>query len=153
MLCLVIVVVGLVAVVYGFKFALARNAPVQDTAGVATGHGASFPSGHIANAILLWGLADWSVRTWPAPLWVRRAIRVGRWIAPFAVFLTMMLLDYHWLSDFVGGAAVGVILLALVLWPAWAQIAAWFDARWPAAPARRGRSRRGPPRRGRSRPA
>lgn len=131
LLRLLVAVVALAAVVYGFKFALARNAPGQDAQGITAGHGASFPSGHIANAILLWGWADWSVRTWPAPEWLRRAIRAGRWVAPFAVFVAMMLLNYHWLSDMLGGAAVGVILLAFDLWPGWSRVAGRLDARWP----------------------
>lgn len=139
---LLVAVVSLAAVVYGFKFGLARNAPIQEIQGVPAGHGASFPSGHIANAILLWGLADWSVQTWPTPPRLRLAVRVGRWIAPVAVFVAMMLLNYHWLSDFIGGAAVGVILFALALWPRWSRVAAEIDARWPASLVRRARARR-----------
>jgi membrane-associated phospholipid phosphatase len=130
---LLVGVISLAAVVYGFKFGLARNAPIQDIQGVPAGHGASFPSGHIANAILLWGLGDWSVQTWPTPLRLRQAVRIGRWIAPVAVFVAMMLLNYHWLSDFLGGAAVGVILLALVLRPEWSEVATAIDRRWPRA--------------------
>ena len=139
---LVIAVLSLAAVVYGFKFGLARNAPIQDIQGVPTGHGASFPSGHMANAILLWGLADWSVQTWPTPSRLQRAVRLGRWIAPPAVFVAMMLLNYHWLSDFIGGAAVGVILLGLALWPRWSDVAARTDARWPRSSSPPGRPHR-----------
>jgi membrane-associated phospholipid phosphatase len=130
---LLIAVLSLGAVVYGFKFGLARNAPIQDIQGVPAGRGASFPSGHIANAILLWGLADWSVRTWPTPPWLSKVIRIARFVAPVAVLVAMMLLNYHWLSDFIGGAAVGVILLAVALWPGWTPAAAAMDARWPRA--------------------
>jgi membrane-associated phospholipid phosphatase len=143
MLRLLVAVLSLAVVVYGFKFGLARNAPVQDAQGVAAGHGASFPSGHIANAILLWGLADWSARTWAPPSPLRAAIRVGRWIAPEAVFVSMMLLDYHWLSDFIGGVAVGVILLAFAQWQVWSPTAAWVDSRWPRSLAPSGWPRRG----------
>jgi membrane-associated phospholipid phosphatase len=135
-------VLSLAAVVYGFKFGLARNAPIQDIQGVPAGHGASFPSGHIANAILLWGLADWSVQTWPTPHRLRAVIRIGRFVAPVAVVVTMMLLNYHWLSDFIGGAAVGVILLAVALWPGWTQAAMAIDARWPRALNRQKNARR-----------
>ncbi len=126
---LVVAGVSLAVVVYGFKLGLARNAPIQDAHGVPAGQGASFPSGHMANAVLLWGLADWSVRRWYAPARLRNAIRVSRWIAPVAVFACMMLLDYHWLSDFIGGAAVGVMLLALALWPRWSAAAGGLDTR------------------------
>jgi membrane-associated phospholipid phosphatase len=137
---LFVAALSLAVVVYAFKFGLARNAPIQEIQGVPAGHGASFPSGHIANAILLWGLADWSVQTWPTSPPLRRAIRIGRGIAPVAVFVAMMLLNYHWLSDFIGGLAVGVVLLALTLWPGWTEAATRIDAGWP--PALRGRSLR-----------
>lgn len=126
---LIVAAVGLAVVVYGFKLGLARNAPIQDEHGVPAGQGASFPSGHMANAVLLWGLADWSVRQWSAPERLRAAIRIGRWIAPVAVFVCMMLLNYHWLSDFIGGAAVGVMLLALALRPLWSVVASRIDIR------------------------
>ena len=121
--------VSLAVVVYGFKLGLARNAPIQVAHGVTPGQGASFPSGHMANAVLLWGLADWSVRRWFAPARLRAAIRIGRWIAPVAILVCMTLLNYHWLSDFIGGAAVGVILLALALWPRWSVVADRIDIR------------------------
>ena len=126
---LIVAAVSLAVVVYAFKLGLARNAPIQDAHGVAAGQGASFPSGHMANAILLWGLANWSVRRWLSPARLRFAVRIGRWIAPIAIFVCMTLLNYHWLSDFIGGAAVGVILLALALWPQWAVAAEWLDTR------------------------
>ena len=126
---LVVAAIALAVVVYGFKLGLARNAPIQDAHGVPAGQGASFPSGHMANAVLLWGLADWSVRHWDAPARLRAGVRIGRWIAPVAVFICMMLLNYHWFSDFIGGATVGVMLLALALWPRWAQFAKSIDTR------------------------
>jgi membrane-associated phospholipid phosphatase len=138
---LLVAVLSLAMVVYGFKFGLARNAPIQDIQGAPAGHGASFPSGHIANAILLWGLGEWSVQTWPTATRLRLLVRAGRRIAPVAVFVAMMLLNYHWLSDFIGGAAVGVILLALALWPRWSQAAAWIDSRWPRSLSPRRRQR------------
>lgn len=126
---LVVAAVSLAVVVYGFKLGLARNAPIQDAHGLPPGRGASFPSGHMANAVLLWGLADRSVRQWSAPVRLQAGIRIGRWIAPVAIFVCMTLLNYHWLSDFVGGAAVGVMLLALTLWPRWSALAERIDAR------------------------
>jgi membrane-associated phospholipid phosphatase len=34
----------------------------------------------------------------------------------------MTLLDYHWISDFVGGACVGVVLLVLAQLPVWSGV-------------------------------
>jgi membrane-associated phospholipid phosphatase len=135
---LAVAVVSLALVVYGFKVGLARNAPIQDIEGVPAGHGASFPSGHMVNAVLLWGLSDWAVRRWSSPVFLRRALRTGRWIAPFAIPVSMTLLDYHWLSDFAGGAAVGVILLALAVHPQLHEASLWLERRWPRRAVRSG---------------
>jgi membrane-associated phospholipid phosphatase len=130
LLRLVVAGVSLAVVVYGFKLGLARNAPIQDAHGVPAGRGASFPSGHMANAILLWGLAYWSVLRWNSPFRLGQVINVGRFVAPVAILVSMTLLNYHWLSDFVGGAAVGVILLGLALLPVWTSACSWIDVRW-----------------------
>ena len=135
LLRLVVALVGLIAVVYAFKLGLARNAPVQDARGDPAGTGASFPSGHVANAVLLWGLASWSVRRWPVPEMLGAAVRYGRWVAPVAVTVAMTLLNYHWLTDLVGGAAVGVVLLGTTLLPLWSRPAAALDRRWRRQPA------------------
>jgi membrane-associated phospholipid phosphatase len=129
MLRLVIALVLIYLAVYGFKLGLARNAPIQDFRGDKPGAGSSYPSGHIANAVVLWGLADWAVCNWPTPMQLRRLVQAGRWVAPFAVTISMTLLNYHWLSDFLGGAAVGVVLLALVTLPLWTSAAARIDGR------------------------
>jgi len=82
--------------------------------------------------IVLWGLADWSV----SPLgglrrrWVERSESVAgspRW----RVTVGMILLNYHWLSDFLGGRPrSAVVVLAGVLWPGWEVPArAGIDAR------------------------
>lgn len=127
---LAVAVVSLLAVVYAFKLGLARNAPIQDSRGEAAGHGASFPSGHVANAVLLWGWAYWSACRFRLPRMVRRVLGWGRWAAPVAVSVAMTLLNYHWITDFLGGAAVGVILLAWTLLPAWSRLAWALDTRW-----------------------
>ncbi|MCW2528650.1 MAG: phosphoesterase PA-phosphatase related protein [Pseudonocardiales bacterium] len=126
---LVVALVLIYVVVYGFKLGLARNAPIQDFRGEKAGEGSSYPSGHVANAVVLWGLGDWAVNEWPTPPRMRRLLRGGRWVAPFAVTISMTLLNYHWLSDFLGGAAVGVVLLALVSLPLWTSAAARIDGR------------------------
>lgn len=135
LLRLAVAVVAVAVAVYALKLGLARDAPLQVAQGVPPGQGGSFPSGHEANAVLLWGLADWSVRTWSIPVRVRTGVRWGRRIAPVAVVVAMTLLNYHWISDFLAGAAVGVVLLALTLLPRWSGAAARLDAwlGWPAA--------------------
>jgi membrane-associated phospholipid phosphatase len=75
--------------------------------------GRSYPSGHTATAVALWGLgasvaADWcGART-------RRLTRTVSVLAPALTGTAMVLLRYHWLTDVVAGAAIGVLLLALL---------------------------------------
>lgn len=122
---LVVALFAVAGLVYAGKYTVARPAPEQLAAGIT--RGASYPSGHLANTVLIWGLLDSEVRGWPAPALLRRVIRVVRWIAPGAVVVAMTLLNYHWFSDFVGGAAAGVVLLAVVLLPQWTGIARGLD--------------------------
>ena len=129
LLRLIVALALIVAVIYAFKLGLGRDAPIQEARGEPPGHGASFPSGHVANAVVLWGLADWAAHRWPTPARLQVAIRAGRWIGPFAVTVGMTLLNYHWISDFLGGAAVGVPLLAAVMLPVWSDLARWLDSR------------------------
>jgi hypothetical protein len=119
----------LTIVVYAFKGAIDRYPPVIVRGKVA--HANSYPSGHIANAILVWGVVAWSAARAAAPLALRRVLRVVRNIAPVAVTVGMTLLNYHWVSDFVGGACIGVVLLAVVLLPVWSEVAARLDRRLP----------------------
>lgn len=126
---LIVAVVTLGIVVYGFKLGLARNAPIGDALGQRPGTGASFPSGHTANAVLLWGLAQFTAVRWNVAERLTACIRVGRWLAPWVVSAVMILLDYHWVSDLIAGAAVGVALLWLTLLPAWARVSRLIDRR------------------------
>lgn len=126
---LVVALVLIFVVIYAFKIGLARNAPIDDLRGRGPGYGSSFPSGHITNAVVLWGLADWAAEHWPTPRRLRQLIRIGRWIAPFAVAIAMILLNYHWVSDFLAGAAVGVVLLAVAVLPVWTDLAQRVDRR------------------------
>ncbi len=135
LLRLALALVCLVLVVYAFKLGIARTAPAGYFRGDPPHDGASYPSGHVANGILLWGLADWAVLTWPTPQALRRCVRAGRWIAPVAIAVGMTLLNYHWISDFVGGAAAGIILLAVTTLPYWQRPSAELDRRLFRGPA------------------
>lgn len=123
---LAVALVLLSAAVYTVKFAVGRDAPPVDA--LHTGAGASFPSGHVANAIIVWGVLAWlcarDARVQPTPLPWRLAevISVVRLAAPVAVVVGMTLLDFHWMSDFVAGAGLGVALLWLATLPAPARI-------------------------------
>jgi membrane-associated phospholipid phosphatase len=118
---------SLTLVVYGLKGYVGRHAPPRD--GIHTAIGASFPSGHLANGILVWGLLAWSCSRWATPAWLTRLGRIVAVVGPCAVVIGMTLLNYHWFSDFVAGAAIGVLLLGLTLAPIWTTVSARLDAR------------------------
>jgi membrane-associated phospholipid phosphatase len=107
-----VVALGLLAVViYAFKWGVGRTAPTVDS--LHTG-GSSYPSGHVPNALLMWGLAAWLAAEYEIVEWLRRTLNVLRFLAPACAFLGMALLDYHWVSDLVAGVAFGVLLLRLM---------------------------------------
>ncbi|PZS25383.1 MAG: hypothetical protein DLM59_20385 [Pseudonocardiales bacterium] len=109
--------VGLAIVVLVFKAAVGRVAPSSGHDGVHAG-GSSYPSGHAINAIVCWGL----VLEFAATLGdrARRALGRGARLAITAALaaaagLSMIALDYHWLSDVIAGWLLGVLLLGVVL--------------------------------------
>lgn len=126
---LIVAVVGLGVVVYSFKLGLARNAPIAVARGQRVATGASFPSGHTANAVVLWGLAQYTASHPRLDSRLVDAVRVGRLVAPVVVSVVMVLLDYHWLTDLLAGVAVGVVLLWATLHPCWNHASEWIDSR------------------------
>ncbi len=103
-------IVLLSAVVYAFKYGLGRTAPEYPGSYLHRG-GLSYPSGHTANAVLMWGLSTWLAVYYGLPLWVQRLFAALFVVSPIASGVTMLLLNFHWVSDLITGAAVGVILL------------------------------------------
>ena len=103
-------IVLLSLVVYAFKYGLGRTAPAYPGSYLHRG-GLSYPSGHTANAVLMWGLATWLAVYYGLPHWVQRLFATLFVVSPIASGVTMLLLNFHWVSDLVTGAAVSVILL------------------------------------------
>jgi undecaprenyl-diphosphatase len=100
--------------VYTLKYAVGRTAP--GFAGDFLHHpeGQSFPSGHLANAVLLWGVARWQAVQYGLPPWSQRLLWGLAVVGPVLCALAMIALDFHWLSDAVVGGAVGLLLLGVV---------------------------------------
>lgn len=117
----------LTIVVYALKGTVTRPAPIP---GPHDGQD-SYPSGHLPNAILVWGVVAWSAARAGAPAALTRALRVVQIVAPGAVIVGMTLLNYHWISDFIGGLCIGVVLLPVVTLPVWTELAARVDRRLP----------------------
>ncbi len=104
----------LTVAVYGLKYAIGRTAPGHGGDLLHHPDGQSFPSGHLANAVLLWGVARWQAVQYGMPPWAQRLFWGLAVVGPVLCTLAMLMLDFHWLSDAVVGAAVGVLLLGVV---------------------------------------
>ena len=126
---LVVVLVGIAVLVYALKYTVTRLAPIDYFGHHPDAPKRSFPSGHMANAVALWGLAFFTAVRWHLPGRAVTVANVLRWVAPAVVALGMILLDYHWVSDMIGGAAIGVVVLAVAVADGWVVPAEWIDAR------------------------
>ena len=111
----VLVALGLLTVVvYAIKEGTGRTAPGYPGVYFFHADGASFPSGHVANAVLMWGIARWQAVEYGLPARVQRAFWFLAVVGPVATGLAMVSLDFHWITDAVVGACVGVVLLGVV---------------------------------------
>jgi membrane-associated phospholipid phosphatase len=104
----------LTAVVYAFKLGAGRTAPAFPGGSSFHRDGTSFPSGHVANAVVVWGVVRWQAVAYRMPPALQRLTAVLALAAPVVAGGSMLLLDFHWLTDVVAGAAVGVSLLGVV---------------------------------------
>jgi membrane-associated phospholipid phosphatase len=104
----------LTVVVYGIKNGTGRTAPGFPGSYFFHDDGASFPSGHVANAVLMWGVARWQAVDYGLPARVQRGFWLLSVAGPAATGLAMVSLNFHWVTDAVVGAAVGLLLLGVV---------------------------------------
>jgi membrane-associated phospholipid phosphatase len=109
----VVALVLLTAAVYAVKYGTGRTAPAYPGSFFHR-QGESFPSGHVANAVLMWGLARWQAVEYDLPPRWQRLFRALSLTAPVATGLVMVALNFHWASDVVAGAALGVLLLGVL---------------------------------------
>ena len=100
--------------VYAIKHATGRTAPGYPGVFFFHADGQSFPSGHVANAVLMWGIARWQAVAYGLPARVQRAFWLLSVVGPVATGAAMVSLDFHWVTDAVVGACVGVVLLGVV---------------------------------------
>ncbi|MGY1858131.1 phosphatase PAP2 family protein [Modestobacter sp. SYSU DS0290] len=103
----------LTAAVYALKWGTGRTAPAYPGSYFHRG-GESFPSGHVANAVLMWGVARWQVVQYGLHARLQRAAGVLSVLGPLATGVAMVALNFHWVTDAVVGAALGIVLLGVV---------------------------------------
>ena len=103
----------LTAVVYGFKYGTGRTAPAYPGSFFHR-DGESYPSGHVANAVLMWGVARWQAVEFGLPVRLQRLLCWLSVLGPVATAVAMVSLDFHWVTDAVVGGAVGILLLGVV---------------------------------------
>jgi membrane-associated phospholipid phosphatase len=104
----------LTVTVYAIKDGTGRTAPAFPGSFFFHPDGASFPSGHVANAVLMWGVARWQAVEYGLPARVQRAFWLLSVVGPLATGVAMVSLDFHWVTDAVVGGAVGILLLGVV---------------------------------------
>ncbi|HEV7188736.1 MAG TPA: phosphatase PAP2 family protein [Blastococcus sp.] len=111
----VLVALGLLTVaVYAVKHGTGRTAPGYPGVYFFHADGASFPSGHVANAVVMWGIARWQAVEYGLPGQVQRSFWLLSVVGPVATAAAMVSLDFHWVTDAVVGACVGILVLGVV---------------------------------------
>lgn len=111
------------ALVTTLKIAFHRKSPA-DSYGWDHGVFRSYPSGHTATAIVLWGLLATLAARYATSDLTRQLTWVLSLVLPAVTMVGMLARDYHWLSDLVAAAALGVVLL---------QVERLVLAHWPRA--------------------
>lgn len=119
----------LTVVIYALKIGLGRTAPGYGASVLYVDH-RSYPSGHSANAVLWWGLAVWLVRSYDLPGWTVRVFTVVAVAAPVLTSLSMLALNYHWLTDVLAGLALGIVLLWVMHRIFSTRVVGWGSTPW-----------------------
>jgi membrane-associated phospholipid phosphatase len=79
--------------------------------------GLSYPSGHVANALVWYGvIALLAGALVTLPPWVYLALRI---VPPVIVFCTTTYLAFHWITDSVAGLLLGLVLTRLMARVPW----------------------------------
>jgi membrane-associated phospholipid phosphatase len=100
-------------------------------------HGTAYPSGHVANAIVWYGVIALMLRSLrelgggPAGGWWDRPLRV---LPPVLVFVCTTYLGFHWITDSVAGLLLGLLLDRLLARVPWQDLPLPNPPRWAGRP-------------------
>ena len=110
----VVALLALNGVVGVFKLSIGRTKPRLNMDLLNSG-GMSFPSGHISNVVLIWGLFAYLIYRylWSEPKSARYLIITISSMAS-AIFCVSLYRNTHWFSDLLGGIFLGGALLIAV---------------------------------------
>jgi membrane-associated phospholipid phosphatase len=81
-------------------------------------YGRSYPSGHLVNTVVWYGVLAMLLAPWLAPT-LRRWLR---FTPPVIVFVTTVYLNFHWLTDSIAGLLLGVLLERLIMRAPWGDL-------------------------------
>jgi len=111
----VISLIALNAVVGLAKLEFGRTKPRLNVDLLYVG-GMSYPSGHASNAVLTWGLIAYLYIQYAHPrLEIVRAAVISVVVISTIVFWVSIFRNTHWVSDLLGGVAIGTALLMLII--------------------------------------
>ncbi|WP_211352483.1 phosphatase PAP2 family protein [Nocardioides albertanoniae] len=108
----------------GFKVLLARPAPTERDAEFFAGgllkdgwHGISYPSGHAAEAVLIYGTVVYLIARYTgASRLLVRLLAAGVGVIALNAVAVSYTLGWHWASDLFAGLLTGGLLLRLLVW-------------------------------------
>ncbi|ANS78979.1 phosphoesterase, PA-phosphatase related [Serinicoccus hydrothermalis] len=116
---------GFYGVVGGLKLVLARTSPKADDVsgrffnGGAEEHGwygMTYPSGHAAEAILIYGAAAYLLVVYSRPdSRLRRRLGWAMTLITINAVAVAYYLGYHWPSDLIGGMLTGAVVLRVII--------------------------------------
>lgn len=117
--------IGVAASTALLKALFDRPTPGDWAAGDLSGE--SFPSGHMAQAVAVWGIVALVLAMDRPSGRARRTIVAGASLLIAGAGVSRLTLEAHWFTDVIAGTALGVFWLALV-----AALAFWVRARQDA---------------------
>lgn len=105
------------AAVYPFKEWMDRSFPMDkngDYFDAVGSLGGAYPSGHQTNSILLGCVGAWIAVQYIRQRWLRHLVCWYAVLAPIISAVAVIGMNYHWLTDVLGGAGMAVVLLWLL---------------------------------------